>query len=79
MVATKKKLWVHSCLQPLLQESKVALLYRILPCPTKGYVGLPLSLCLKTAKRLDMRVDHAIRDVARWVLGVEPGQARICV
>ena len=23
MVATKKKLWVHSCLQPLLQESKV--------------------------------------------------------
>ena len=39
----KKKLWVHSCLQPLLQESKVALLYCysnvILPCPTKGYVG----------------------------------------
>ena len=24
-------------------------------------------------------VDHAIRDVARWVLGVEPGQERICV
>ena len=75
MVATKKKLWVHSCLQPLLQESKVALLY----CYSN--TSLPYER-LRGRMVVDQRSLNAVVDLHHGdncLLLQGPCQERICV